>query len=171
LHFLEAVTALTHFVERHEGTRADPGEESISSLVSRDEARSVTLNDLFFWANAFMQKGRGLAEDLLPSYTNVQELEVEVSEDVVLHARPASLIVGIVTRYATPVEMEVGGEACNAGSMLSLMVLIGSHPKEKRFVFRGDEKPLRDIGLLFQAGLGEGGMETLPDELDYLRGN
>lgn len=171
LHFLEAVTALTHFVERHEGTRADPGEEAISSLVPRDEVRSVTLNDLLYWANAFMQKGRGLAEDLLPAYTNVQELAVEVSEEVVLHARPASLIVGIVSKYGTPVEMEVGGEACNAGSMLSLMVVIGSHPHEKTFVFRGDEKPLRDIGLLFQAGLGEDGMDSLPAELDYLRGN
>lgn len=171
LHFLEAVTALAHFVERHEGSRADENEEAISSLVSRDTVRSVTLNDLLYWANEFMQKGRGLAEDLLPTYTNVQELEVEIGEDLILHARPASLIVGIVTKYGTPVEMEVSGEACNAGSMLSLMVVIGSHPKVKQFTFRGDERPLRDIGLLFECGLGEDGMENLPDELDYLRRN
>ena len=169
LHCLEAVTALAHFVERHEGSRTDDAEEAIMSLVARDEVRSVTLNDLLYWANAFMQKGRALAEDLLPSYTNVQELEVEISDDMILHARPASLIVGIVTRYGTPVEMEIQGEACNAGSMLSLMVVIGSYPKEKRFLFRGDEKPLRDIRLLFEAGLGEDGMDDLPDELDYLR--
>ncbi len=169
LHFLEAVTALTHFVERHEEKRGvDQGGKS-SSLIERDEIRSVTLNDLLYWANEFMQKGRGLAEELLPTYTNVQELNVVIPSDVMLHARPASLIVGIVSRYGTPVEMVVDGDACNAGSMLSLMVLIGSNTSAREFVFRGDEKPLRDIGLLFECGLGEGGMETLPDELEYLR--
>ncbi len=169
LHFLEAVTALVHFVERHEGSRSQKQHQSISSLVQRDEVRSVTLNDLLYWANEFMQKGRGLAEDLLPTYTNVQELHVRIPDEVMLHARPASLIVGIVSRYGTPVEMQVGKDSCNAGSMLSLMVLIGSNASAREFVFRGDEKPLRDISRLFECGLGEGGMDTLPAELDYLR--
>jgi hypothetical protein len=36
-------------------------------------------------------------------------------------------------------------------------------------VFRGDEKPLRDIGLLFEHGLGEDGIDGLPPELGYLK--
>lgn len=169
LHFLEAVTALTHFVERHEGARGSEEDAGRPSLIKRDAVRRITLNDLLYWANEFMQKGRTLAEELLPTYTNVQELSVVIPDDVMLHARPASLIVGIVSRYGTPVEMLVGEEACNAGSMLSLMVLIGSNSSVREFKFRGDERPLRDIGRLFEAGLGEGGMDALPDDLDYLR--
>jgi len=87
----------------------------------------------------------------------------------VLHARPAALIVGIVSRYGTPVELEVKGQNCNAGSILELLVTVGSHPDEKEFTFRGDATPLRDIALLFQYGLGEEGVDALPDELSYLR--
>ena len=65
--------------------------------------------------------------------------------------------------------MEVEKQVCNAGSILELMVAVGSHPDARRFVFRGDEHPLRDIGLLFQYGLGEHGIDRLPDDLDYLR--
>ena len=46
---------------------------------------------------------------------------------------------------------------------------VGSNPDERKFRFRGDENPLRDIGLLFQHGLGENGVEGLPDDLRYLK--
>ena len=39
------------------------------------------------------------------------------------------------------------------------------------YLFRGDENPLRDIALLFENNLGEDGLEELPDELAYLRGD
>ncbi|MDP6369660.1 MAG: HPr family phosphocarrier protein [Planctomycetota bacterium] len=171
LHLLEAVTQLVHFVERHEsGVRSDRAEERITHLVPRSEVRELTLNALLFWANRTMQSGRGLAEDLLPSYTNVQILEVELPAEVELHARPAALIVGIVNRYGTPVELEVAGTRCNAGSILELMITIGSNADARRFRFRGDETPLADIARLFGCGLGESGLEDLPPELSYLRG-
>lgn len=170
LHLLEAVTHLTHFVERHEsGVREEQVERRIAALVSRAEVREITLNHLLFWASQFMRRGRTLAEDLLPSYTNVQELEVDLPDDIMLHARPAALIVGIVNRYGTPVEMRVEGRTCNAASILELMVTVGSHPHARKFVFRGDENPLRDIQLLFQCGLGEAGIQRLPSALAYLR--
>jgi hypothetical protein len=170
LHLLEAVTFLTHFVERHEsGVRSEAAEVHIEHLIDRAEVQDVILNHLLFWADTLMQRGRSLAEELLPSYTNLQELVVELPEDLRLHARPASLIVNIVAHYGTPVEMEVGGKRCNAGSILELLVTIGAQPDARDYVFRGDENPLRDIGRLFEAGLGEGGIERLPDELAYLR--
>ena len=49
------------------------------------------------------------------------------------------------------------------------MVAIGSHPDAREFTFRGDENPLRDIGLLFECGLGEDGSASLAEELSYLR--
>jgi phosphotransferase system HPr-like phosphotransfer protein len=170
-HLLEGVTMLVHFVERHETQREGDGSSArVSSLVDRTQARAITLDVLLTWASRFMELGRPLAEELLPSYTNVQELEVVLPDDLVLHARPASLIVGIVNHHGTPVEMELEGRACNAGSILDLMVTVGSHPEARRFRFRGDEKPLLDVQRLFECGLGEGGLEALPPELDYLRG-
>ncbi len=170
LHLLEAVTHLTHFVERHEsGNRNNTIERRIGTLVRRNDVRDVTLNHLLYWAAQFMRRGRPLAEDLLFSYTNVQVLEVELADDLVLHARPAALIVGIVNNYGTPVEMELDGRTCNAASILDLMVTVGSHPNVRRFKFRGDENPLRDIKTLFQCGLGEQGIDRLPPSLAYLR--
>jgi phosphotransferase system HPr-like phosphotransfer protein len=170
LHMLEAVTHLTHFVERHEsGARNDALERRIAALVRRAEVRDITLNHLLHWAAQFMRRGRTLADDLLPSYTHVRVLEVELADDLTLHARPAALIVGIVNRYGTPVEMEVAGKKCNAASILDLMVTVGSRPDARRFIFRGDVNPLRDIQLLFQSGIGESGIDRLPPALAYLR--
>lgn len=170
LHLLEAVTHLTHFVERHESqSRDEIVVKRLATIVSRSEARNITLNHLLFQAAVFLKRGRSLAEEILPSVTNVQVLEVELRDDLVLHARPAALIVGIVNRFGTPVELVVEGKSCNAASILDMMVTVGSHPDSRRYTFRGDENPLRDIELLFQAGLGEEGLDSLPNQLSYLR--
>ena len=170
LHLLESVTFLTHFVERHEGgIRSEAAEQVIARVVDRQRVQEVVLNELLVVAERFMQRGRSVAEELLRAYTNLQELEVELPRDLKLHARPAALIVGIVGHYGTPVELEVSGHKCNAGSILEMLVTVGSNPEARRFVFRGDENPLRDIGTLFQNGLGEKGLEELPDRLGYLR--
>lgn len=172
LHLLEAVTFLVHFVERHEGEgRSASSDERLRRIVDRAEVEDIVLNKLLYWADHTMRRGRALAEDLLPAYTNVREFEVALADDLKLHARPASLIVGIVSRYGTPVELEVAGTVCNAGSILELLVTVGSNPDARLFRFRGDENPLRDIALLFEHGLGERGMEVLPTELGYLREN
>ena len=171
LHVLEAVTQLTHFVERHESDVRDlSARERLEELVPRERVHHVILNQLLYWADRFLQEGADLAEDLLPAYTNLQSLEVELEPGLVVHARPASMIVSIVNHHGTPVELELEGQSCNAASILELMVLIGSHPEAQRFQFRGDERPLRDIGLLFEHGLGEHGLDSLPSDLDYLRG-
>lgn len=169
-HLLEAVTFLVHFVERHEAElRTDEARRRLGRLVGREEVRDLTLNDLLYWARRFLDLGRPLAEELLPAYTNLQELEVRLREDTPLHARPVSLIVQIVNRYGTPVELELNGSTCNAGSIIELMIAVGSNPDARQLRFRGDENPLRDIGLLFQARLGEDGLDQLPEQISYLR--
>ena len=171
LHLLEAVTFLTHFVERHEGgVRLEHAEQEIGALVDRSHLQEIILDDLLLGAERFLQRGRGIAEELLRAYTNLQELRVELPDELKLHARPAALIVGIVGHYGTPVELEVAGSKCNAGSILEMLVTVGSNPDARCFVFRGDENPLRDIGQLFASGLGEKGLDKLPEQLDYLRG-
>lgn len=170
LHLLEAVTHLAHFVERHEsGLRNEETEQRIESIVRRSDVREVTLNHLLYWASVFVRRGSPLAEDLLPTYTDVQEIELVLPDGVYLHARPCALIAGIVNRYATPVELRIEGHKCSAASILELMIAVGSHAEARRFAFRGDVNPLRDLRTLFDAGLGERGVDTLPDSLAYLR--
>ena len=170
LHLLEAVTYLAHFIERHETeVSSEEAKRRISDLIDRSEVERVALNGFLFWAQRILQNGVALANDLLPEYTNLQELEVELSDDLALHARPAALVVGIVNHHGTPVQMELAGKRCNAGSILELLVTVGSNPNHLRFVFTGDVRPLQDIKLLFENGLGEGGIDHLPSELDYLR--
>ena len=169
LHLLEAATQLVHFLERHESEVRDDGARSqLARLAPRAQVSNLIVNVLVLWAGKFMAQGRVLAEALLPAYTNLQVLDVELGEGLVLHARPISLLVSIINHYATPVEFEVAGDTCNAGSILEMMIAVGSKSEEKRFRFRGDEHPLRDIALLFHHDLGEGGVDTLPPELGYL---
>lgn len=66
--------------------------------------------------------------------------------------------------------MEIAGKRCNAASILELLVAVGSNPGERRLVFHGDERPLRDIRLLVEHDLGENGTDGLPEDLHYLRG-
>ncbi|MDG1049765.1 MAG: HPr family phosphocarrier protein [Planctomycetota bacterium] len=170
LHSLGAVTHLTHFVERHErGLRSDMADSVLQRLVPRSQVRDVTLNRLLVSAQAFIRSGAEIASSLLPSYTSVSSLELCLREGIFLHARPASLIVAIVQHHGTPVELEVAGSRCNAGSILELMVAIGSNPEQRNFVAHGDERTLKDLGELFAADLGEGGLDELPNTLNYLR--
>lgn len=171
LHLLESVTFLTHFVERHEvGIRPAAADQEIARLVDRARVQDVILNHLLIWADEFMRRGGPIAEELLRTYTNLQELHVELPHGVRLHARPAALIVGIVGHHGTPVELEVDGHRCNAGSILEVLVTVGSHPSASTYVFRGDARPLRDIEVLFESGLGERAADGIPAALSYLHG-
>jgi hypothetical protein len=169
LHLLECATFLTHFVERHEGSGRDQVQLRVAQVVDGREVQDAILNVLLYWADALLRRGRRIAEDLLPAYTNVQELSIELSPDLKLHARPAALIVGIVGHYGTPVELVLAGNRCNAASILEVLVTVGTYSDERRYVFRGDVRPLQDIKLLFEHGLGEHGLESLPEQLAYLK--
>ena len=119
---------------------------------------------------AGLHAGRSLAEDLLPSYTDVQAITLEIPAEVTLHARPIALLVAVVHHHGTPVELELAGKVANAGSILEVMILAGANPEHRELVFRGDTRPLEDLRRLFEAGIGEWGLERLPEDLDYLRG-
>ena len=129
----------------------------------------MTLNRLLVHAHRFLGEASVIATELVPSYTTASEAVLRMDDGISLHARPASLVVAIVQHHGTPVQLEVCGQECNAGSILELMVAIGSHPEAREFTVRGDERPLRDLVALFAADLGERGLETLPDALAYLR--
>ncbi|QDU70114.1 HPr family phosphocarrier protein [Engelhardtia mirabilis] len=169
LHLLEAVTHLTHFHERHENDlRCESTRRLLAQVVDPVQVQATILNDLLVGAADVLEAGRPIAIAVLSDYTRIRELEVELPDGVQLHARPVALIVSVVNHHGTPVELEVGPRRCNASSILEVLMAVGSAPDVGVFIFRGDERPLRDIALLFGAGLGEGARE-LPEGLAYLR--
>ncbi len=169
-HMLEAVTGLVHFVERHGGGRPEGLGSRMEQWVDRAGVRDITLNCLLYWSDRVLSSGERLAREILSSVSQVEELRLEIPDGLTIHARPASLIVAVVNRYEMPVEMEIDESTCNAASILEVLICAGSNPEARSCCFRGDSRPLADLKALFQAGLGEGGLEGLPPELAYLLG-
>ena len=86
-----------------------------------------------------------------------------------LHARPLSLIVSIVRHHGTAVDLVIDGESSVANSIMGLILFVGRHTGAQEVRFRGDRRPLEDLRLLFEHGLGENGMDHFPEQLWYLR--
>lgn len=170
LHLLELATELIHFYVRHENDiRYEGAKARIAEHVDKRLVLDRTVNYAFYYAATVLQCGRSFAEEVLNLFVRLQRLELELPETATLHARPISLIVRIINHHGTRVEMEVDGNACDASSIMEMILLIGSHPTARRVVFKGDARPLADVKALFDHRLGEDGIESLPEALRYLK--
>ena len=170
LHLLEVATELTHFyVRRETEISASKAHSGIARLIDKTEVLHQIVNYALFFAVRILEAGRPFAEEALSRFVQGEELRVFIPEDETLHARPISLIVRIVNQYETHVEMEISGKTCSAASIMEIIMIAGDHPTEREILFRGDSRPLKDIELLFENGLGEGGIDALPEQLSYLK--
>ena len=169
LHLLECATFLAHFYERHENDiRYEVTKQRIAELVNKDSVVSMIVEFCMWNGWRFLKFGAAVAEDLLGDFTDQCNVTLEIPPKVQLHARPASLIVSIVNRYGTPCELEIEGQRCDASSITQVMILSGSNAEVREVTFFGDRATLRDLELLFRAGLGELAGSELPGDLDYL---
>lgn len=170
LHLLEIVTQLVHFYERHENDiRFEKTKKQIAQIVDKQLLLSKVVNFGYKNASYYMMKGKPIAEEIIAEFTSFKEVEFDIPENVVMHARPASLIVHIVNHHGTPVEMEFGEQKADASSIMQVMMVLGYNSGCKKIFFRGDERPLNDLIMLFENDLGEKGLENLPPKLDYLK--
>ncbi|MEQ8768057.1 MAG: HPr family phosphocarrier protein [Planctomycetota bacterium] len=168
LHLLEAGTNLIHFYERHEsGIRQEEATDRIARIVDDSMILERVHNFVLLFVSRYARRGREIADRLIPNFTKDVTCDLTVPSGTWVHVRPAHRIVGIVNHYGSPVQIEIDGESCEANSILQVMMLMGSHPDTRVIRFRGDEKPLRDLKLLFKADLGESD-KPLPEELSYL---
>jgi phosphotransferase system HPr-like phosphotransfer protein len=170
LHLFEVANHLIHFYERHESEETrGPTKARIAAIV----APALVLDQAVLFAArhavAVLAAAQPLVQVLLPQFVQQRTLDVAVPDGGILHARPLSLIVGIVRKHGRPVEIVIDGEAASASSLMGLILFIGRHPDVRRVTFRGDRAPLEDLRLLFEHALGERGLEKLPPELAYLR--
>lgn len=170
LHLLEFTTGLVHFYERHENDiRSVEAKRRISRLVDKNEIVSLIVKYGMHFAQRYIERGQAYAEAMLQEYSKINSLELTLPDGVYLHARPVSLIVGVVQHHGAPVQMEIEDEKVEANSIIQVLMVSGSYPKANAVTFYGDEAPLADLKRLFDAKLGEEGLEDLPPELDYLR--
>jgi len=169
LHHLEMLRYQVHYIEHlRRGIRYRVAHSRLEEFIDWDDLVGHTYRFSFAMTLHYVSQGKEIAKALLSKYTNVLEYRLAVPDGLSLHARPASLIVGIVQHHGTPVSMKVGPSSCDAGSMIQVMMALGSHSAEREVTFRGDEKPLADLRLLFDHRLGEDGLDGLPTQLAYL---
>ncbi|RMH04997.1 MAG: HPr family phosphocarrier protein [Planctomycetota bacterium] len=165
-HLFEATTALVHLDERHrlDRFRGADGE----ALLDREAFLSIAINDCSVMAYECMTSVAPEAEAFLAQVSERCSRVFRVPDGVSLHARPISLIVSVVNHYRSAVEAEIDGDRCSAASIMQLLVLVGGHSSTREIRFYGDQRVLDDLQVLFEARLGEDGLDGLPESLSYL---
>lgn len=170
LHLFEVASHLIHFYERHEGEELRGiTKDRIAKLVPREQVLHHVVQFAARNAADVVLRVVPLAQALLPRVAPQTTLEIELPENYTLHARPLSLIFGVVRHHKVPVEIVIDGKSTSAGSIMGLIMFAGRFPGVRRVAFRGEAAPLADLKLLFDAGLGERGVDDFPPALSYLR--
>ncbi len=170
LHLFEAASHLVHFYERHEGEELRGiTKDRIASLVPREQVLHQVVQFAARNAADVVLRVVPLAQAMLPRVAPQQSIEFELPEGLTLHARPLSLIFGVVRHHKVPVEIVIDGKSTSAGSIMGLIMFVGRFPGVRKVAFRGEAAPLEHLKFLFAAGLGERGFEEFPPALNYLR--
>jgi len=166
LHLFEAATALSHLYGRHNmSTHFDDTDKLIMSEL---ELSKIVVNTCAVGAYLALESAKKSAQEQIEQHTEATTVTLAIPDGLILHARPISLIVGIVNHHRVPVEAEIEGHKCSAASIMQMLVLAGSHSNHQSINFSGDNKVLAELEMLFAAALGEEGFDKLPPELQYL---
>ena len=169
LHLYEVTTHLVHFYERHENDiRSETTKARIARVVDKFAVLDRAVNYAFRTAGRFIMEGNAICQQLVPRYTSIREIRFVIPPDVRLHIRPAALIAAIVNHHGTPVAMKMGGGEYDAGSVTDVIFLAGSNYDCNEVSFRGDERPLGDIQVLFEVGLYDEDHQEVKSRLPYL---
>jgi phosphotransferase system HPr-like phosphotransfer protein len=169
LHLMEAVA---YMLEMHARLAPDddvsPARRRAAALIDDRELLRWALRFGMVNAQACFAEARPVVRALLDSSTRVREATFALPPGRKLHLRPAGLIVRVVQKHGLPVEMRMGPQTVDARMLMDVILLAAGNPDETTVTFRGDERPLRDLELLFGHGLGEEGLDRLPPSLAYL---
>ncbi|MGB0951923.1 MAG: hypothetical protein ACPG31_01740 [Planctomycetota bacterium] len=172
LHLLEASTALAHLYERHR-PKAQPqsGEEegfAICNFLRGHAFLKLWIQGCVVRAHQCLEQAAETASAIVRDYCEISSMSLTLPEGVQWHARPLTLVVGVVIHHGVPVTMEIEGQEAPANSLIQMLLLVGAHPDSREVTFRGDVRALTDLEHLFEAKLGEEGLEEFPGELAYL---
>ncbi len=178
-HLMQLMGRLLHFYERHlyEAGYKDTYkqvQDRMGDLVDPEMLLSCTVNYGLFYACHFLSIGKDVARDILNENVERGQITVGIPVTLGFHSRPSLLVAKIVQYYGGPVELVVGIDRFDAGSVLDIQWAGGKIQKEKitQVQFHGDSRALKDIEILAGVNYGEDTMGKgvpLPKELKYLQ--
>lgn len=178
-HLLNMMGRLLHFYERHlhDAGFKDSYKKvhgSLSRLVDPMELLDRTINYGLYNVCFFLSTGTGLVKEILNENIERKAIKVGIPVKRGFHCRPSLLVAKIVQRHGGQVNLFVGPDSFDAGSVLDMQWAGGKIQNENidEVVFRGDSRALKDIEILAGVNYGEdlmGKGVPLPNELKYLR--
>jgi phosphotransferase system HPr-like phosphotransfer protein len=174
LHLVDVINWLSHMYQRHIHTGMQrAGGSGISRIINETRILDIIVNFALFYANKYLQTGKGLADDILGRYIKIGTCELKVPQKLGFHLRPATLVARIAAYYRTKLCMMVDGQEYDASSVLSITMAGGliSRKGHQKVIFIGDERALRDVKRLSEFNYGEderGNRIALPPDLSHL---
>ena len=170
LHLLEAVAYLLQVHGRFSGDlRSERVRGRAEPLVDPGAALRLAVEFGLRNAVACFREARAVGARLLERYTRIRAVTLDLPPGRKLHLRPAGLIVRVVQHHGKPVDMGMADETVDARQLMDVILLAAGNPTSTQVRFRGDERALADLQLLFEHRLGEEGLDDLPSQLSYLR--
>jgi phosphotransferase system HPr-like phosphotransfer protein len=178
-HLLQMVGRLLHFYERHLFEAGYKNtykrvHDQLCAIINPEQLLDWTINYGLYYVCHFLALGRDHSRMILNENIERGAIRVGVPQKLGFHARPSLLVAKIVQYYGGQVELVVGQDRFDAGSVLDIQWAGGKIQKEalEEVVFEGDSRTLKDIGILAGVNYGEdlmGKGVPLPKELKYLR--
>jgi len=178
-HLLQMLGRLLHFYERHLHEAGYKNiykkvQDRLSSLIDPEEILDRTINFGLYYICYYLMKGKELAREILNENVERASIRVNVPVSLGFHSRPSLLVAKTVQHYGGQVELCVGKDRFDAGSVLDIQWAGGKIQKENltEVVFEGDIRALNDIKILASVNYGEDTMGKgvpLPKELSYLK--
>jgi phosphotransferase system HPr-like phosphotransfer protein len=178
-HLLQLMGRLLHFYERHQHEAGYKNtykqvQDRLSEIVDPERLLHFTINFGLFYACHFLSVGKDAARQILNENVERGSIQVGIPVKLGFHSRPSLLVAKVVQHYGGPVELVVGQDRFDAGSVLDIQWAGGKIQKEKiaQVIFEGDVRALKDIEILAGVNYGEDTMGKgvpLPKELKYLK--
>ena len=178
-HLFQMVGRLLHFYERHLHAAGYKNtykrvQEQLAALIDPSQLLDCTINYGLYYVCHFLVLGKEHARMILNENIERSSIRVGVPQKLGFHSRPSLLVAKIVQHYGGQVELVVGADRFDAGSVLDMQWAGGKIQKEniKDVVFEGDARTLKDIEILAGVNYGEDLMGKgipLPKELKYLK--
>ena len=170
LHLFQMATVLVHFYERHESDiRYEKTKKQISSIIPKEDLLGVLHGYARYYGIKFFLEGEKHADRIIEQFIKIVTVSITPREEFCMHARPLSLIARVAIHYNTPLEIEIEGKSCNAGSIMQMILIAGDNPRPREILFRGEERALKDVKDLFALGfLDQIACEEVPHHLQYL---
>ena len=178
-HLLQMMGRLLHFYERHLHKAGYKNtykrvRDRLAALIDPESLLDRTINYGLFYACHYLSVGKDVVREILNDNVERGRIKVGIPVKLGFHSRPSLLVAKIVQHYGGAVELVVGNDRFDAGSVLDIQWAGGKIQKEHiaEVIFEGDLRALKDIQILAAENYGEDTMGKgipLPKELKYLR--